>query len=777
MDTIDRSVPNLPVPFPTASSPPSSLVPAFSRDLATTPGFHISARVILRGLTRHWWRILLLWLVVTLPVAYLILQFVGPTYEAVSLLRIEAKDDTVFAPTRQSFENSRSLEAYLQTQVNVITSYRVLSEAIANPLVNKLPTIMESKDPAVDLRKKMVVEIVDDANLIRVALELASGEHAATIVNAVVEAYLKYNTEFERGANSILKANLDTQLQILEREIKQKTVELGALYKKGTVEAPKTTLTVSASKNDSDTTQPTFSTVTEEHVQRLVDQIVKTDLELIEAQATLDARQSASLASQEENAQQSQPASDANLEDHIAEEFRKDPAVVAVIGQIAETQDELDRVKAKVRKGNDPALRAAQKQIMRLTEQYDDLWASKYDEIKKRLIVPVIAAQSPAAITELRIRVATLKKKQEEQKKIFEQLKIEKKAVNTDTFEASFLNYHVSSLLASQAKVKGHLQQLEFEASQETHRVVLVDAARAPNTATNSKLVKYMAAAPVSILFLVLGLFLLLEIRAERVDDPDVLSTRVQSEVYALPPLPTTRSMRKVGGPEADDQIEQFIQRLDHLRFGVCGSPAEVGRGRCVLITSAIGGEGKTTLAAQLAARCGNAGISTLLIDADLRRAALCRLLDVPEGPGLSDVLKADATIDEVVIPVQDGTFYLLPAGTPITDTSRVLQNCNFASMVTQLRQLYDLIVIDSPPVLPVPDALIVGRCADGAVLAARYDISRFPQVERARRQLDGAGIAILGTVINGMRHSESYYGRYTYSRQRSAQPNSSNTI
>ena len=131
-----------------------------------------------------------------------------------------------------------------------------------------------------------------------------------------------------------------------------------------------------------------------------------------------------------------------------------------------------------------------------------------------------------------------------------------------------------------------------------------------------------MAAAPVGILFTVLGLFLLLEIKAERVADPDSLSTRIRSEVYALPPLPTPRSIRKLSAPEADDQIEQFIQRLDHLRFGVCGNPAELGKGRCVLITSAIGGEGKTTLAAQLAGRCGNAGMSTLLIDADLRRAS-----------------------------------------------------------------------------------------------------------------------------------------------------------
>ena len=68
-----------------------------------------------------------------------------------------------------------------------------------------------------------------------------------------------------------------------------------------------------------------------------------------------------------------------------------------------------------------------------------------------------------------------------------------------------------------------------------------------------------------------------------------------------------------------------------------------------MLITSAIGGEGKTTVAAQLAGRCGNAGMSTLLIDADLRRTTLCSMLDVPEGIGLSDVLKDLATSDEVV--------------------------------------------------------------------------------------------------------------------------------
>ncbi len=169
--------------------------------------------------------------------------------------------------------------------------------------------------------------------------------------------------------------------------------------------------------------------------------------------------------------------------------------------------------------------------------------------------------------------------------------------------------------------------------------------------------------------------------------------------------------------------------------------------------------------------------MTTILIDADLRRAALCLLLDVPEGPGLSDVLKDEATVEDVVIPVQGGTFMLLPAGTAVQDTSRILESRKVGELIAQLRQVYDLIIIDSPPVLPVPDGLILGRWADGAVLAARYDISRFPQVERARRQLDSAGIPVLGTVINGIRNSDSYGGSYAHNRRRSSTPESSNTI
>ena len=490
--------------------------------------------------------------------------------------------------------------------------------------------------------------------------------------------------------------------------------------------------------------------------------MVKTDIELLEARANLEVLEKR-IADAKEGQSEARTQADKELEAMIRDEFQKDPDVVAVTAEFRQTLDELERVKEKARRGDDPARRAAERQLKKLTEEYNSLWQLKHDEIRERLEVAEV--DTTDTIDDLKMKVEVLVKKKDDQAKLYEKLKIEKKAGNDDTFEATYLNIEVTCLLKKQEQVQQNLDQLLFEAQQEIYHVRRVDPAVAPTNPTNNKRTKYLAAAPVGVLFMVVGLFLLLEMRAERVGDPDSLSTCVRSEVYALPRLPTPREIR-LSAPKADEQVEQFVQRLDHLRFALCGSPAELGKGRCVLITSAIGGEGKTTLALQLAARCGNAGMSTLLIDGDLRRAALSPLLEVPESPGLSDMLKDEATRDDAVIAVQDGTFYLLPAGTKIQDTSRVLQSRSFGLLITQLRQDYDVIILDSPPVLPVPDALILGRWADGAVLAARYDISRFSQVERARRQLDNAGIAILGTVINGMRNAESYYGRYSYQRR-----------
>jgi capsular exopolysaccharide synthesis family protein len=305
------------------------------------------------------------------------------------------------------------------------------------------------------------------------------------------------------------------------------------------------------------------------------------------------------------------------------------------------------------------------------------------------------------------------------------------------------------------------LEQLSFEAKGEA-RIRVYNPAVPPGSPITQFPMKYVAMTPVGVLGTVLGLILLLEIRSARVADPDVLSARMKQEVFAIAPLPNIRPGDDANDDRSEQRLARFVQSLDHLRVALCEGGV-AGEGRCVMITSATGGEGKTTLAAHLAARCANARTSTLLIDADIRRASLGRLLDVPVGPGLGDVLAGDIEFDQAAITVQAGGFHFLSAGIPGRDPSRVLKSARLSELLGRLRQSYDLVIIDTPPVLPVADALIVGRWADGAVMAARFDASRLPLVERANRQLALAGIPVLGVVVNGVRGQDASYGNYAY--------------
>ena len=673
MDTIDRPDSNVPARYSGESLRVPAPIAAMSRDLAiaSPAGPQITPRVLMRGLGRHWWRIMLFWVIVSTPLAYLIYALVEPSFEATSLLVAEPTTIDLYGGTSRGTPNLSEVKPYLLTQVNLITSNSVLDAALADPAIRNLSLIRSFKDPKAELRQEMRVEIIgENTYLIRVALAAKEPYQAAAIVNAVVEAYIEQHNRYHLTKNRSLKLNLETELKKLDQKVKDAQEELTKVVERGNVVAPADLTPRTGGTEEDEASRSSFGKVPEVRYQQATAELFATDMRVIDAQAALETAKAQLAKVKEMAAAAEEERSQLEAEDFEArmhEEFKKDPDVQPLIAQIVEAREELKRNRTKARRADEPSVMAAQRQIDNLMGQWNALWEEKKDEIGDRLkfggddMRPEAWA---AKVADLEATVETLKKKRVNLAKMIEGLKPESTAKNLDQLKAANLNEELRYNRRLQEAVKQRLSQLEFDIGQESYRVEVQDKAQVPQMASNNKRIKYMAAAPVGVLFLMLGLFMLLEVKAERVGDPDALSTRVQSEVYALPPLPTARSLRKRSVPDTDDQIEQFIQRLDHLRFAVCGNPAELEKGRCVLITSAVGGEGKTTLAAQLAARCGNAGMSTLLIDADLRRTGLCSLLDVPEGPGLSDALISDEPAPtELVVPVQGGTFHLLPAG------------------------------------------------------------------------------------------------------------------
>jgi capsular exopolysaccharide synthesis family protein len=170
------------------------------------------------------------------------------------------------------------------------------------------------------------------------------------------------------------------------------------------------------------------------------------------------------------------------------------------------------------------------------------------------------------------------------------------------------------------------------------------------------------------------------------------------------------------------------------------------------MVTSAVAGEGKTSLSSHLAVSLARAGFRTLLIDGDLRRPRLHELFDLEDGPGLNEVLRGEAAAGDVVRPTSVAKLALVPAGAWDGGSTEALAQGGLEAVFAGLKEQYDFLVVDSSPVLPVVDSLLIGQHVDAAIFAILRDVSRAPAVYAAYERLGSCGIRVLGAVINGTR-------------------------
>lgn len=172
--------------------------------------------------------------------------------------------------------------------------------------------------------------------------------------------------------------------------------------------------------------------------------------------------------------------------------------------------------------------------------------------------------------------------------------------------------------------------------------------------------------------------------------------------------------------------------------------------GRKFCITSGLSGEGKSITALNVAISFAEAGQKVLLIDGDLRRPSMARLLVENGAPGLSNVLAGLCTEDEVIHKDQMPNLDVIFSGEIPPNPSELLSNENMLSLLERLEKRYDYIFIDTPPVNIVTDACIVGRLMDGVLFVVRQNRSDRESVKYGVGQLELAGVKLLGFIFNG---------------------------
>jgi len=178
---------------------------------------------------------------------------------------------------------------------------------------------------------------------------------------------------------------------------------------------------------------------------------------------------------------------------------------------------------------------------------------------------------------------------------------------------------------------------------------------------------------------------------------------------------------------------------------------------KTVVITSAIPGEGKSTVSCNLAMALAQRKRKVLLVDADLRCSSIHRRLGI--RPGLSAICAADSANHPGYPPIASlPTLHVIPAGIRPTDPTGVLDSTRMQELMAAWRVEYDHIILDTPPALPFADAWVLSARADGVILVARSGISRSKALLRVRDLLARSGANVLGIVLNAVRQREYYY-------------------
>lgn len=218
-----------------------------------------------------------------------------------------------------------------------------------------------------------------------------------------------------------------------------------------------------------------------------------------------------------------------------------------------------------------------------------------------------------------------------------------------------------------------------------------------------------------------------------------------------IPLLTATR------GAAIDPAASEAVRRLrTNLRYMNVDDPP-----RIIVVTSPNEGDGKSSVASNLAATMASSGQSTVLIDADLRRPVIAAGLGVAEGAGLTDVLTGEADVEDVMQESgQIDGLYVIGAGNLPPNPSELLGSRAMRSLVTGLAADH-LLIIDAPPVLPVTDAVILATIADGVILVVSAGKTLDTHITGAADQLEEVNARLLGVVLNRLakRETSAYYG------------------
>jgi succinoglycan biosynthesis transport protein ExoP len=319
---------------------------------------------------------------------------------------------------------------------------------------------------------------------------------------------------------------------------------------------------------------------------------------------------------------------------------------------------------------------------------------------------------------------------------------LEVSAVNADPVRARDIANAVGSQLSEVATTLVPEREDGSEAVQAT----ILAPAQLPATPSSPDVLRNLAVALALGLVLGAGFALLRHVLDTKVrNDQDVRALTDQPLLGAIAFDDAVPSHPVMVADQPHSAPAEAIRRLrTNLQFVGVASGS-----KAVVITSSIPGEGKSTTAINLAVSLADAGSRVLLVDADLRRPSVAEYLGLEGRAGLTSVLIGRADVEDVVQPWQQSGLDVLPSGQVPPNPSELLGSPAMRELLTKLQSSYDVVVLDTPPLLPVTDATILTKMVGGALLVVGADRIHKGQLSESLETLETADATLHGLVLN----------------------------
>lgn len=432
---------------------------------------------------------------------------------------------------------------------------------------------------------------------------------------------------------------------------------------------------------------------------------------------------------------------------HESPEARTNPSIQGILSSRAEVAANLAELRARYL-DDQPQVREAVAQLAQLDAQLASAGRSLKNTIYNEYRAAVRAESELAAAKE-RLADETLS---EQDRRV---------QLNLIARDAETQRSQLNDLLT-------RLNQVNAAADITVNNISMLDNAQVPTSPVSPNIRKNLMIA----LAIGLAIAFLVAFAREALDDT-LRSPEDAERKLGLPLLGTTPLVRDLTAADLDERQGELNEAYYSIRSTIDYASSGMVN-KVILVTSSQPGEGKSTTALAVARDFARIGRRTLLVDADLRNPSLHRNLGLPKDTGFVDVLMKHRTFADTVIQDQIADLHVLPLGPIPPNPVQILSSDLIHNFVEEMRQHYDIVILDSAPVMGLADAPMLSRVADHVVLIVEANRAHFGQAKSAVRRLQDAGAALLGIVMTKFSFRDAGYSydyHYSYYSYRTRQP------